>query len=246
MIKRCTGAFALLLLLFVAIPSRADTLPKAVARPRVLILGDSISIGYTPIVRQNLAGQAEVFRPNENCQHTAHGLAQIKKWLGTEKWDVIHFNWGIWDTHILDSRNHLVLNEANAAGELHLRHTPEQYRENLVRLVKTLEGTGAKLIFASTTPVMSRSGKRFDDIANLNRVALEVMRQHKIAVNDLYQTVLPNAGKWQTADKVHFNDEGNAQLGKLVSDSIHKQLTTEAKASPPAAAPEKIPSKSAR
>src|SRR5688572_16490768 len=80
--------------------------------PRVLILGDSISIGYTEPVRKQLQGTADVFRPKENCQHTAHGLARLKVWLGDEKWDVIHFNWGIWDTHMLSATGVLIRNEA--------------------------------------------------------------------------------------------------------------------------------------
>ncbi len=90
--------------------------------------------------------------------------------------------------------------------------------------MKKLQATGAKLIFANTTPIMSRTGQRFEDIKKLNDVALEVMQKHNIPVNDLYQSVLPNAEKWQTADKVHFNDEGNKQLGKLVSDKIVQLL----------------------
>src|SRR4051794_17794648 len=78
---------------------------SAPARPKVLILGDSISIGYTEQVRKNLADVAEVSRPRENCQHTAHGLARIDAWLGKERWDVIHFNWGIWDTHMINANN---------------------------------------------------------------------------------------------------------------------------------------------
>ena len=76
--------------------------------PQVLIIGDSISIGYTEPVRENLKGSAEVFRPPVNCQHTGYGLSQIKTWLGTGKWDVIHFNFGIWDTHMLDAKGNLL------------------------------------------------------------------------------------------------------------------------------------------
>ena len=47
-----------------------------------------------------------------------------------------------------------------------IRYTPQQYRENLTQLVNTLEKTGAKLIWASTTPIMSREGARFEDIKN--------------------------------------------------------------------------------
>ena len=67
------------------------------ALPNVLILGDSISIGYTPGVREELKAKANVIRPNANCGDTTIGLANIDAWLGDGKWDVIHFNWGLWD-----------------------------------------------------------------------------------------------------------------------------------------------------
>lgn len=72
--------------------------------PNVLILGDSISIGYTLGVRALLEGKANVFRPinaagtgAENCSGTTKGVTAIDRWLGDRKWDVIHFNFGLHD-----------------------------------------------------------------------------------------------------------------------------------------------------
>src|SRR4051812_25417037 len=177
--------------------------------PRVLIIGDSISLGYTEPVRKQLQGTAIVLRPKENCQHTAYGLTRIKGWLGDEKWDVIHFNWGIWDTHMLSEKGALISNEAKYDGVMRIRHTPEKYRENLVKLIEAMEKTGAKLIWASTTPILSRTGKRFDDIKHFNAKAEGIMKERKIAINDLDTFVLPNAKEWQSGDNVHFNAVGN-------------------------------------
>ncbi|MCA1759186.1 MAG: hypothetical protein LC658_05405, partial [Bacteroidales bacterium] len=61
--------------------------------PNVLILGDSISIGYTPFVQEYLKGRANVFRPMlengkpENCAGTTKGVENIDRWLGSKKWD---------------------------------------------------------------------------------------------------------------------------------------------------------------
>ena len=63
--------------------------------PRVLLIGDSISIGYTAHVRAMLKGVANVHRPLTNCGPTTRGLENIDAWLGDGKWDVIHFNWGL-------------------------------------------------------------------------------------------------------------------------------------------------------
>src|SRR5690349_10757201 len=65
--------------------------------PRVLIIGDSISVGYTLPVRELLKDKANVHRIPVNGGPTIRGLANLDTWLGTGKWDVIHFNWGLHD-----------------------------------------------------------------------------------------------------------------------------------------------------
>jgi hypothetical protein len=202
-------------------------LGKGSSLPRVLIIGDSISIGYTDPVRDNLQGIADVFRPPVNCEHTGYGLAQIKTWLGTNKWDAIHFNFGIWDTHFLDSKGDIVsaVNNNLSARDIRIRYTPEQYRENLAQIVDVLKGTGAKLIWASTTPIMSRTGDRFEDIPTLNRIAADLMKSHGIAIDDLYEFVLPHVKEWQDADQAHFNAKGNKQLGEQVTESILRAIS---------------------
>jgi len=224
-LRRAAWLLAAVVVAALAAPIRADDAPdKTSTRPRVLILGDSISIGYTPVVKRDLQDVADVFRPQENCQHTAYGLAHVNRWLGTEKWDAIHFNWGIWDTHLITAQNELIRDEAGYKGESHIRHTPDQYREHLTRLVDRMEKTGATLIWASTTPCMGRTGQRFADIKSLNKVADELMHKRGVSIDDLYEFALPNAAKWQQSDQVHFNETGNEQLGKQVSDSIRAAL----------------------
>jgi hypothetical protein len=63
--------------------------------PRVLITGDSISLGYTLEVRKLLVGKANVQHPDVNCWSTEFGLAHLKQWLGEKHWDVISFNFGL-------------------------------------------------------------------------------------------------------------------------------------------------------
>src|ERR1051325_10738024 len=70
------------------------------ALPRVLLIGDSISIGYTVPVRQALRGKANVHRIPENGADTVNGLKKIDSWLGDSHWDVIHFNWGLHDLKV--------------------------------------------------------------------------------------------------------------------------------------------------
>jgi len=99
--------------------------------PRVLLIGDSVSRGYTLAARKALAGKANVHRAPENCGPTANGLKKIEIWLGDGKWDVIHFNFGIHD-----------------------RATPAaDYQKRLEALITRMKATGAMLVWASTTPV---------------------------------------------------------------------------------------------
>ena len=88
-------------------PSFAQIIDVA-GLPRVLLLGDSISIGYTLPTRARLAGKANVHRPAENCSDSGKGVRTIDKWLGTGKWDVIHFNFGLHDVKYLDEKGALV------------------------------------------------------------------------------------------------------------------------------------------
>jgi len=65
--------------------------------PRVLIIGDSISVGYTLPVRKLLASEANVQRIPMNGGTSGNGVFQMEAWLGKQKWDVIHFNFGLHD-----------------------------------------------------------------------------------------------------------------------------------------------------
>ena len=50
--------------------------------PRVLLIGDSVSRGYTQAARKALAGRANVHRAPANCGPTASGVKNIEVWLG--------------------------------------------------------------------------------------------------------------------------------------------------------------------
>jgi hypothetical protein len=205
---------------------------ELVKLPKVLIIGDSISMGYTGPVAEALRALAKVTRPEwapgeeVNCGPTQCGLDNVQAWLGDGQWDVIHFNFGIWDTHLMDAQGGMVLVEDNIASrtDLHQRSTPEQYRKNLTTLVGTFQATGARLIWASTTPIMSRTGTRIRAIPELNEVAAEVMKARNIPIDDLYSYTMPHVAEWQLADQCHFNALGYQELGKQVAQCIRAEL----------------------
>lgn len=196
--------------------------------PRVLIIGDSISIGYTVSVRQLLKNKANVHRIPVNGEYSAFGLAHIKEWLGDGKWDIIYFNWGIWDTHLLDSSGGLITNEDGHIGTARIRTTIAEYQENLNKLIDIMERTGAKLIWASSTPITSRKGKRLEDIGDYNKAAAEVMHSRHVMIDDLHSLIEPHLREMQGDDGCHFTPQGYEYLGKQVAESIFSALSAEA------------------
>ena len=191
--------------------------------PRVLLIGDSISIGYTLPVRELLKGKANVHRPSTNCGPTSRGVSGIDQWLGKEKWDVIHFNWGLHDLKYLGPKGENLADPK--AADSHQQIPPAEYEKNLQLLVKRMKKTGARLIWCSTTPVPSGArGRVVGDSVKYNQIALQVMKEHGIAVDDLYGLSIGKLEKIQRPANVHFTPEGSRMLAEQVVKSISRQL----------------------
>lgn len=173
--------------------------------PRVLLIGDSISRGYTLDTRKALAGKANVHRAPENCGPTANGVKKIEIWLGDGQWEVIHFNFGIHD-----------------------RKTPAaDYEQRLETLIARMKQTGAKLIFATTTPVPpdTKDGPELvTQIAEKNEIALRVMKKHGVAIDDLHGFLAPQLEGIANPQDVHYNAKGYALMGQQVARSIEAVL----------------------
>jgi lysophospholipase L1-like esterase len=177
--------------------------------PRVLLIGDSISIGYTVTVRTELAGKANVHRIPENGADTANGLQKIDTWLGDSHWDVIHFNWGLHDLKVTPAGGRQV--------------DLETYEKNLAVLVARLKRTGARLIWATTTPVPEGKQnplREAADAARYNAAAARVMQANGVAIDDLYAAALPRIAEIQLPGNVHFNAAGWELLGRQVAGAI--------------------------
>ena len=191
--------------------------------PRVLLLGDSISIGYTLEVRRLLDGKANVHRAPENCGPTTRGLDRLGDWLGEEPWDVIHFNFGLHDLKYVDSEGRRVPPEEGA-----LQVPPPKYEANLRLLVHRLKKTGAKLVWCTTTPVPEGAqGRVADDSRQYNRLAAKVMRQllgDDRVINDLHAFCEPQLSEIQQTADVHFTKDGSVALAAQVANIIEQQL----------------------
>ena len=182
------------------------------ALPRVLLIGDSISIGYTLPTREALAGKANVHRPPANCGGTPNVVRHLDKWLGPGGWDVIHFNSGIHDIKRPGGKRVV---------------TPRQYEKNLRIVVERLKKTGAELIWCSTTQSPEAvCGAPAKDFVTYNAVARKVMEENGIRVNDLYGFSLPRLHEIQIPVNSHFTAEGSKVLATQVTAAILKALET--------------------
>jgi lysophospholipase L1-like esterase len=183
------------------------------ALPRVLLIGDSISIGYSIPVRKLLAGKANVHRVPGNAGPSSNGLYMIDSWLGDKHWDVIHFNFGLHDLKRMSDGKHQV--------------GPEAYERYLRLVVERLKKTGARLIWASTTPVPEGkvSPPRVPaDVALYNEIALRVMRENSIEVNDLCAFASSRLKEIQQPVNVHFTAAGSNLLAEQVAKTIAAAL----------------------
>ena len=181
--------------------------------PRVLLIGDSISIGYTVGVQEALRGKANVHRNPGNAESTVTGLAKVDAWLGKGKWDVIHFNWGLHD--LKQYKDGKLTPGAPVWVEV------ADYEKNLTKLVVRLKSTGAKLIFANTTPVPEGANGRVPGIETAyNEAAARVMKAAGVPIDDLHALCLPNLAAWQNPKDVHFKPLGCAKLAEKVAVEI--------------------------
>jgi len=196
---------------------------EKVGLPRVLLIGDSISMGYTVPVRELLEDKANVLRPLTNCGPTSRGVASLDEWLGDGHWDVIHFNFGLHDM-VFFSADGKTRAEPSVEGAKH-QVPVEDYEKNLRQMVDRLKKTGAKLIWCTTTPVPEGSGGRLADESVLyNEVAAKVMKENDIAVDDLHAFALPQLEKIQLPKNVHFTPDGSKVLAEEVVRSITAAL----------------------
>ena len=160
-----------------------------------------------------MEGKANVHRILTNGGPTTNGLKNIDFWLGKGNWDVIHFNWGLHDLKMEKDGKHQV--------------PIEEYEKNLRQLVMKLKGTGATLIWASTTPVPEGKlspPRKSEDVIRYNAAAKKIMNENGVVVNDLYTFALGKLKEIQKPVNVHFSDRGSEILAEQVAGVIEREL----------------------
>ena len=187
-VTRSISLLAMLLFSVVLFGQEEDALPRA------LILGDSVYRQPASEARKELQGKVQIVYATMQVgqvSNTAKALESVDKLLGEGNWDVIHFNFGLGDlVHRAPGMKSFRVLPIHAGG---MRATdPQQYERNLRELVKRLKATGARLIWASTTPIRHSSTSIFEmgSEVEYNAIAAKVMADEKVAVNDMYSYVI--------------------------------------------------------
>jgi len=197
--------------------------------PNVFLYGDSISIGYTPGLRTQLAGKANVYRLPGNGGQSSRCVPTLKRVFGAMrdprlsdrwdfKWDVIHVNVGLHDL------KHLAGRRLQVEGGKRV-HNLAEYEKNLRSIFDFLEQSEptARIVFATTTPIPAEGAPGFvpGDSAKYNEVARQVLRDYpRIVVNDLYALSKPHPDWYSRPSNVHFGAAGREAQAAQVAKSI--------------------------
>lgn len=196
-------------------------------KPSILIIGDSISIGYTPFVTEDLSNKADVFHNPGNAQHTGTGLKKIEEWIGNKKWDIIQLNWGLWDLCYRHPDSKVQGNRDKVKGKI--TYTIDEYASNLDSIVTILlRKTEAKLIFVTTSYIPKNEAGRFEnDAIRYNEAAKKIMKKHSVIVNDIYHQSIPIHQKFgKGSDDVHYSNQGYEKLSELVTKFLETEIAS--------------------
>ena len=181
---------------------------------KIVLIGDSIRLGYDKFIRHAFSGVATVCSPDDNCMFAQYVLRFAQEWKNDGAWgddvDVVHWNAGLWDVLRLFGDEPL---------------TPlEFYGDTIKRVHKRLRllFPKAKIIFATSTSVQEEkynaNFKRCNsEINEYNRVAVNALKELDTDINDLYSITI-NAPDECRSDATHFNTEKGVKLvgGKVL------------------------------
>ena len=196
-----------------------DSSDQKSALPKVVLVGDSIRLGYASRVAKLLDGKAIVVSAMANGEDSGNVLENLEEWVIREQPDVVHLNAGLHD-----------LKRTGAAYQVPL----PQYEKNLNEILHRIQqGTHAKIIFATSTPIIDRlhaarraGFDRFEaDVEKYNSAAVAVMKGAGIPVNDLHKLVEDQGReKLMAGDGTHYTDAGYDVLAAAVVNSITHSL----------------------
>ena len=205
---------------------------------KVLLLGDSIRMGYDEFVKEYLAHEAEVFFNEDNGRFLQYTLRCLQDWKEQSRIpddvDVVHWNNGLWDVgHLGIGATHEAealtatsgITSGGFAYEEDNLTPPDFYRHMLVRVYKRIRllFPVSKVIFAYTTPIVGDSPPFLfrcnEEVCRYNAIARSTLEPLGVVFNDLYSFADANARELHR-DWVHYNDDGSRLLARRVCEAI--------------------------
>ena len=193
---------------------------------KILILGDSIRMGYDKYVKMAFEDVAQVYSPVNNCRCSSTLVRHLQEWVEetgcADELDLVYWNAGLWDTLLLgDGLNHITL---------------DVYEANVNRICRQLQmfAPKAKIIFATSTPVQEElfTGmfKRLNkDVERYNLAAGRIVESYGGQVDDLY-TMAKNAPVSYHSDQTHYyTKEGKKLFTEHVVATMEKTLDIKGK-----------------
>jgi lysophospholipase L1-like esterase len=202
----------------------ANSAAQEKALPRVVLVGDSIRMGYAPLVAKQLEGKAVVISAKPNGEDSGNVLRNLDEWVISERPDVVHLNAGLHDLKLTNARYQVSLAD---------------YERNLETIVQRIrKETKAQIVFATSTPIIDNLHAQrkvgFDrleaDVQKYNSVAMRVMKRNGVPINDLHALVETRGGnRIMAPDGTHYTEEGYRILAAAVTDSLARTLTQSAR-----------------
>jgi hypothetical protein len=193
---------------------------------KIILIGDSIRLGYDKYVKDALEGVAEVYYPNDSARFSQYTLRYLSDWKHDNGWgddiDLVHWNTGLWDV-------------LEMYGEAPISN-PQQYGETIGKIqrqIKILFPRAVQIFATSTSVIEEKYGatrKRHNStIEQYNRIAVETLSDTGCLINDLY-TLTKNAPmEIRGGDPTHFyTPEGTKLIGDRVLSYICGELGIEA------------------
>lgn len=191
---------------------------------KVLLLGDSIRMGYDEYVKELLKDKCEVYYDEDNGRFSSYTLWQANQFFKNHgKFDVVHWNNGYWDMNV----------EAPMTDAM---HPIEEYIHFLKRIIGEIRRNGAEIIFATTTPILCK-GSALDNtgvginisydndwVIKYNVAAKKLMAEENITVNDLYELMLKGENYYKCEDLLHLTQEGYRLCAEQAAKRIEEKL----------------------
>jgi len=179
--------------------------------PRVMLIGDSITVGYTHTLNRHLEGmvRADSLGGSKGLDHPFYNeeIDLFARQFGFD-YRLIHFNNGL----------HRMGMDAETYGALY----EEKVQWLLARYPKAIL-TLATSTSVVPSPSQSSVEKTNAIICARNEKVWQIAQKYHLPVDDLYTAMLDHP-EWHVPDGCHFTEEAKDIQGRLIAGFIRKQL----------------------